>query len=40
MNLILRRNQILYNVMKVDELVNIYNEIINKMDPPIVSTYY
>lgn len=37
MNLIQRREQILSNVKQIDELVNMYNEIVNKMDAPIVS---
>lgn len=37
MTLILRQNQITNNVIQIDELVKMYNEIINKMDDPVVS---
>lgn len=38
MNLVESREQILYNAHRVHELVTMYNEIIDSMDPPVVST--
>lgn len=38
-NLIERRDQILYNVQKIDETVKMYNDIIDKMDAPVVSNW-
>lgn len=38
MNLVESREQILYNTYRVNELVKMYNEIIDNIDPPVVST--
>lgn len=37
MTLIARREQILHNIEKIDKLVKTYNDIMGKMDAPVVS---
>jgi len=37
MNLIVKQQQIILNIKMLDSLVEVYNEIVGRMDAPIVS---